>query len=299
MMFSYASAKILGTQFSSDLSIGERTVNSLNGFMLTWYFYGFSKTYGILIALAQIIAAFLLLFRKTVRMGSVLLLSFMVNIVMVDVFYEIDAATPMAILLTVMGLFLLLSDWKAFKAYFLKEELNTNSYKESLPRKLEKVHWFKFMVIPIMLFGMFFALFKLKENFMKKNHFYGVWKVESSIFTHKIDKVYFELNDRIVVIDTMGKMYRGKVKDIDEETNTFNLKAKHYSRSLSNFVKRKIDTSKIKEGKEIKEERSRLTKLYHEVNNSEPIDLSMNYKLSEDTLLLKQNDLEIKLIKAD
>ncbi len=299
MMFSYASAKILGTQFSSDLSIGERTVNSLNGFALTWYFYGFSKTYGILIASVQIITAFFLLFRKTVRMGSVLLLSFMVNIVMLDVFYEIDAATPMAILLTVMGLFLLLSDWRAFKAYFLKEELNINTYKESLPIKLEKVHWFKFIVIPIMFFGMFFALLQLKENFMKKNDFYGVWKVQSLIFTHKIDKVYFELNDRIVVIDTMGKMYRGKVKDIDEEKNTFNLKAKHYSRSLSNFIKRKIDTSKIKEDKEIKEETSRLTKLYHKVNNSESIDLSINYKLLGDTLLLKQNDLEIKLIKAD
>ncbi|WP_299900560.1 hypothetical protein [uncultured Aquimarina sp.] len=290
MMFSYASAKIWGTQFSSDLSIGESTVDSLNGFRLTWYFYGFSKTYGMLIAAAQIIAAILLLFRKTVRMGTVLLLSFMVNILMLDIFYGIDAATPMAMLLTAMGIFLLLSDWRAFKAYFLKEELEVNAYKEELPKKLTRIHWFKYILIPIMFLTMFFGIYALKENFMKKNEFFGEWKVEHSWSTHKIDKIYFELNDKLVVVDTLGNVYRGK---INKEENEINLKATHYSKSLNNFIKRNTKATKSKE------ERMRLTKLFHEYNNTERFKMNLTYQFIEDTLYIKNKDMKLKLVKVD
>ncbi|MDH7447248.1 hypothetical protein QBK95_16525 [Aquimarina sp. 2201CG14-23] len=300
MMFSYASAKILGTQFSSDLSIGERAISSMNGFELTWYFYGYSPTYGMLIAGSQIVAALLLLFRKTVRMGAVLLLSFMVNIVLLDVFYEINGATPMAVLLTLMGFFLLLSDWNAFKGYFLKQEKEMHFYKEELPLKFKKIHWFKYILIPVMFIGMFFSIYKLREVYMYKNEFYGAWKVMDTKYDSKIDKVYFELRDRIVLLDTTGKLYKGNLKNQDEVKSTFDIEAKHYSKSLRSFVQKKIDTSKIKGENNIKNERLRLSKLYHKINNSEPVNINAVYKLNMDTLYLTEgNNIDLKLIRIE
>ncbi len=299
MMFSYASAKILGTQFSSDLSIGERTIDSMNGFELTWYFFGYSPTYGIFIAVSQIVAALLILFRKTVRIGVVLLLSFMVNIVMLDIFYEIEAATPMAILLTSMGFFLLFSDWKAFKAYFLKAEVNMHSYSEQLPLKLRKIHWVKYILIPLMFSAMFFSIYQLRDVYMHKNDFYGVWVVKGQPI-NKIDKVYFELRDRIVLRDTAGNLYNGTFRNTGKSRDSFQINTSHYSNSMRNFVKRKLDTVKIVGEENIKKEQTRLIELYNKNSNTDPIYISGTYKLVADTLyLIQDNNMEMKLVKEN
>ena len=54
MILSYAFAKILGTQFTTQPSTYDQPVGSLSGFNLTWYYYGYSFSYGVFIAISQI-----------------------------------------------------------------------------------------------------------------------------------------------------------------------------------------------------------------------------------------------------
>jgi len=42
IIISYAFAKILGTQFTSQPSTYDKPVGLLSGFELTWYYYGYS-----------------------------------------------------------------------------------------------------------------------------------------------------------------------------------------------------------------------------------------------------------------
>ena len=104
MILSYAFGKILGTQFTLQPSTYDKPISSLSGFKLTWYYYGYSFGYRIFIAISQIASSFLLLFRRTTRIGIVLFLSFMVNILLVDYAYDIQGAKGMATIMTIMAL---------------------------------------------------------------------------------------------------------------------------------------------------------------------------------------------------
>jgi hypothetical protein len=94
----YGFAKLLGSQFTILDSELDRPMGQVSGMWLTWYYFGFSPVYGNLIGLAQVAGALLLTFRKTTLLGICLLLPITTNIVLVDVFYEVDlSGTLMAI----------------------------------------------------------------------------------------------------------------------------------------------------------------------------------------------------------
>ena len=58
-------AKLLGLQFIVPASIAAQPINQLSGEWLTWYYFGHSFTFGLIVAIIQIGGSFLLLFRRT------------------------------------------------------------------------------------------------------------------------------------------------------------------------------------------------------------------------------------------
>ena len=173
MILSYAFAKILGTQFTIQPSTYDQPIGSLSGFNLTWYYYGYSFWYGVVIAISQITSSLLLFFRKTTRIGIVLFLSFMVNILLVDYAYDIDGAKGMATIMTIMGFFIFFSEYPLFIKYFLTEPpLFQDEERSNWFKKFSKIKW---IYIPLVFIGLFVALSMLKSKFMGKNEFYGTW----------------------------------------------------------------------------------------------------------------------------
>lgn len=171
MILSYASAKILGTQFTTQPSTYDKPVGLLSGFELTWYYYGYSFWYGLFIALSQIASAILLFFRRTTRLGILLFLSFMINILLVDFAYDIDGAKGMAVVLTIMALFVFFSEFPLFYKYFLEEPpLFQDKDRPSWVNKFSKVKW---VYIPLVFVGFYLLLSILKEKYMGQNQFYG------------------------------------------------------------------------------------------------------------------------------
>jgi len=173
MILSYAFAKILGTQFTSQPSTYDQPIGTLSGFNLTWYYYGYSFWYGVFIAISQIISSLLLFFRRTTRIGIVLFLSFMINILLVDYAYNIDGAKGMATIMTLMALFIFFSEFPLFLKYFITEPpLFQNEHRPKLINKLSSIKW---VYIPLVAVGLFFTLSTLKSKYMAKNQFYGTW----------------------------------------------------------------------------------------------------------------------------
>lgn len=185
MIISYAFAKIFETQFTSQPSVYDKPIGSLSGFQLTWYYYGYSYWYGIVIATTQIISALLLFFRKTTRIGIILFLTFMVNILLVDFAYNIEGAKGMAFIMTMMGLFIFLSDYKNLIKYFINEPLLFQD--TDRPNWLNKISKVKYIYIPFVFIGFFVVLNSLKNKYMGKNEFYGAWEnIDNS------ERLYFE-----------------------------------------------------------------------------------------------------------
>ena len=107
VILAYGFAKINGSQFTILDSELDKPMGHVNGFWLTWYYFGFSPLYGTFLALSQIAGAILLTFRRTTLLGACILLPVFANIVLIDVCYGVDlgaTATAILLLLAMIGL---------------------------------------------------------------------------------------------------------------------------------------------------------------------------------------------------
>ena len=89
LLFTYASSKMLGRQFTLPPEIALRPVGALTGYQLAWLYYGHSHAYALILGMIQLGGGTLLLFRKTALLGAALMLPVMTNIVMINVFFHI------------------------------------------------------------------------------------------------------------------------------------------------------------------------------------------------------------------
>lgn len=267
----YSIAKILGTQFSSTPSIWDKSIGELTGFELTWFFYGYSFWYGVFIASMQIIAAFLLFFKQTTRLGIVLYLSIMINILALDIASEINAAIGMAIVLTLVALFVFLSEFNSFYKFFIqKPPLFEN---KDRPKWLNKISKGKFIYIPAVIISLLVLTYTLKTNIMTKNDFYGAWKPTNH---SEWNRIYFQEASTFSIRtgNNFDEVFTGKY-NLDRKEKKIEFKAfdKDYLEDDVNVLK--PDTLRMKT-------------LF-----------KMNYKVEQKSLKLYNDSLDIKLIRLN
>jgi hypothetical protein len=104
----YGFAKILKTQFGVAHYRDDMPVGQLNGFNLTWNYFAHSYALAVIIALCQIGGSILLLFRRTTLLGVFILLPVMVNIVLINFFFDISPGAFMNSVMFTLGLLYLL-----------------------------------------------------------------------------------------------------------------------------------------------------------------------------------------------
>src|SRR4030095_15569790 len=105
----YGFAKLNASQFTILASELDKPMREVNGFWLTWYYFGYSSIYGNFIALAQITGGILLMFRRTTLLGSCILLPVITNIILVDIFYGIDHGAVLVALIIEAALIIILA----------------------------------------------------------------------------------------------------------------------------------------------------------------------------------------------
>lgn len=153
MICMYGFAKIFKTQFTVNPVIYETPIGDLSGHMLTWFYFGYSYTFALIIAIGQIGGSVLLLFERTRLLGTTILLPIMLNIVFVNLFYDIAIGALLnSLIFTICLVYLLFLNYEDLKKVFLPPPTKQhNKLKTILIKNL-------FRVIPIML-GFFFILF--------------------------------------------------------------------------------------------------------------------------------------------
>jgi len=108
--------KLFHLQFRTPLSIADLPMSSLSGETLTWYYFGHSYVFACIIGMLQITGSFLLFFTRTRLAGALLLLPVMLNILLVNIFYQMnDGALLQSILLTIGVLYIILSYYPHLK----------------------------------------------------------------------------------------------------------------------------------------------------------------------------------------
>jgi hypothetical protein len=94
MLYMYGISKLLHLQFNMQTQLAHQPIGSLSGYQLTWFYFGFSRTYASLLGLTQVVGATLLLFRKTTLFGALSMLPVIANILLINMFILVNDYGP-------------------------------------------------------------------------------------------------------------------------------------------------------------------------------------------------------------
>jgi hypothetical protein len=132
----YGFAKLNGSQFTILLSELDKPLGEVNGFWLTWYYFGYSRTYCTLIALTEIGAGLLLTVPRLALMGAFILLPVAANIVIIDLCYGVDRGGLLAAILLFALLLSIVSPHArcVVQAIVPDSAANLESYRSWVPR---------------------------------------------------------------------------------------------------------------------------------------------------------------------
>jgi hypothetical protein len=118
---SFGWKKLLGLQFVVPNEISNKPMNQQSGEWLTWYYFGYSFVFGVILSIIQIGGSYLLLFRKTLLLGATILFAFMLNLTLINIFYQMNAGALLQSIILTMGIaFLILLDYDRLVDFFLK-----------------------------------------------------------------------------------------------------------------------------------------------------------------------------------
>ena len=90
----YGASKLGHFQLHLPPEFASRPIGSLNGYLLTWFYYGYSRAYTSILGLTQLTGAALLLFRKSALLGASIMLPVMGNILLINIFYLVGDYGP-------------------------------------------------------------------------------------------------------------------------------------------------------------------------------------------------------------
>lgn len=142
--------KILELQFRVPESIASVPMNQQSGEWLTWYYFGYSYTFTLILAVLQLAGAALLLYRKTVLFGAIILFALMSNITLINIFYGMNkGALLFSVIITIGITYIILLDYHRLVAFFFTS--NTKPY--SLSKGvyiIRTIFWFSAIVLSLL-----------------------------------------------------------------------------------------------------------------------------------------------------
>ncbi|MBK9015490.1 MAG: hypothetical protein IPM82_16285 [Saprospiraceae bacterium] len=120
-MLSYAVVKIIPTQFPDLLANLDSTFAELTPMRVAWTFFGYSEGYQMLLGWAEAVPALLLLFRRTSLLGAILMAPVLVNVVAVNIFFDVCVKLNSSIYLGI-SIFLIVIEFDRLWAFFIAEK---------------------------------------------------------------------------------------------------------------------------------------------------------------------------------
>ena len=226
----YGFAKLNGSQFTILGSELDKPLRQVEGFWLTWYYFGYSTVYGNVIAVVQIICGLLLTFRRTTLLGAILLFGIMVNIVLVDIFYHVpvDGLYSAILIMACLAFILFYNRAQIVKVFvILQEQVHSTNNQKPILQYLSRVF--------ILLIPAVFTYWLAHYGNRHPTELDGVWQVEETKHSGLPSKIYFERNRAYLCV---FKYDNGKSEDHHFEVDPQGKNVVIYNRWLSKGEKK-------------------------------------------------------------
>ncbi|SHM81159.1 hypothetical protein SAMN05444266_111119 [Chitinophaga jiangningensis] len=110
-LYSFGWQKICGLQMVVVRGMLDMPFNSLDGETLTWAYFRRSYPFTVAIAIAQISGSLLLLFRRTRLLGVIVIIPILLNIILIDIFYQLHTWVLIHALVLMTGVIYLLMQY--------------------------------------------------------------------------------------------------------------------------------------------------------------------------------------------
>ncbi|WDF54795.1 hypothetical protein [Mucilaginibacter sp. KACC 22063] len=121
-MFDIGLGKIFHAQFRVPLGMLDLPFNEIEGSTLMWAFFGKHYSYTVIIAILQMAAGLLIVFRRTRLFGTIFLLPILLNIILLNYYYDFGPVVSIyTILLTLACVYLLLLEYDRLSQFFFAE----------------------------------------------------------------------------------------------------------------------------------------------------------------------------------
>jgi hypothetical protein len=128
-MLIFGVGKIFHKQFRVPLGMFDSPLTSLSGDMQLWAFFGQHYSYTVIIASLQIASGLLLLFRRTRLFGLIFLLPIMLNIVLLNQYYDFDIMVDQYSILTLLAItYLIMLEYSRLVVFFFKQQDSLPNY---------------------------------------------------------------------------------------------------------------------------------------------------------------------------
>lgn len=234
----YGVAKLLDIQFQQAEYIRDMPIGRLSGISLTWYYFSYSRPLAYIIGSIQCISAFLFVFRRTELVGALLLLPVIVNIALINLFYDIHyGAMVNSILFTAICLYIIYihSEWiiSGIKQFYQETPgLISSTSKIAVIGK-----WtIRFIVIAG---SWLFMVLVVRYYAPPPGKFRGAWDLTEQYINGTDQKIPIDtilrriyFNDGDWATWKKGEQFYNSTFSLDEETNFIYLKLRNRSDSL-------------------------------------------------------------------
>lgn len=196
-MLDYGFAKVFNTQFpflSEDRLL--QTYGESSPMGLLWTFMGYSTSYNVFTGLWEVAGGFLLFFKRTRLLGSLLIIAVMSNVVMLNISYNVPVKLH-AMHLLAIAIFLVVPDLKRLTAFFLRKPTELYPVAISVENKVSWIYPAAKVVVLFMLFLM--TWYKIQYN--RENVQILAQKTNTKSFLGEFEVESFILNGETMAPD--------------------------------------------------------------------------------------------------
>lgn len=211
-MVMFALQKIFHLQFAIPMARLDDPFSSLSGEDLIWAFYGKFYAFTLIIASLQIASAVLLLFSRTRLFAIILLLPILLNIFLLDWFYDLGLVVNLYItLLTFAAIYLLLTEYQRLKQFFFitKSNLPVFHFQRNATKNIIRL---SAIVIPLILMACYhFPVTNtvLNGKYEVKSSTRNLFPKADSCPGDTLTKVFFDGNDIVFDFGTYRNRFIG------------------------------------------------------------------------------------------
>lgn len=122
IILSYGFAKVFASQFPHLMANMDARLIELSPMRMAWAFFGYSKGYQMFLGWGEVVPAVLLLFRRTTLIGSILMFTVMLNVFLVNIFFDVCVKLNSG-LYTVLALYILLQETRRLWTFFFTNRI--------------------------------------------------------------------------------------------------------------------------------------------------------------------------------